>query len=150
MTRMTRRRHGKVNKAALCSMRLAHTKQFGGCFPQHCPKIRIVRTRRGKDVIHRRTIPWEWGVGPHKDLAHADLRNQMPHRFRCEYDGIVIELPQVFGRVFLERHRCTAVGKSRANSVRSRSVRAQMAAAMGRANLEPGKAVERSFEDQVR
>src|SRR5712671_2232406 len=73
----------------------------------------------------------------------------MAQRFGREDDRIVVELAQVLGRPFLQRLR-TTVRKSHAAGIRSRGVGGQVAAAVGRADLEPGEAVERSFEDQVR
>src|SRR5205809_1023464 len=73
----------------------------------------------------------------------------MAQCFGREYDRVVIELAQIFGRSFLQRFR-TTIRKSHAAGIRARGVGGQVASAVGRADLEPGEAVESSLEDQVR
>src|SRR5882672_10163180 len=73
----------------------------------------------------------------------------MAQRFGREDDRVVVELAQIFGRSFLQRLR-TTIRESRAACVRARGVGGEVTAAVSRADLEAGKAVERSLEDQVR
>src|SRR5882762_7940922 len=73
----------------------------------------------------------------------------MAQRLGCEDDRVVIELAQIFGRSFLRRLR-TTIRESHAACVRARGVGGEVTAAVSRADLEAGKAVERPFEDQVR
>ena len=83
------------------------------------------------------------------------MRSEPTSAARCrsasprEDDGVVVELAQVLGGLLLERARA-AVGEGGEDRVGPRAVGGQIAAAVGRADLEPGEAVQRALEDQVR
>jgi hypothetical protein len=47
-------------------------------------------------------------VCPHHDLARADLRYQVAQSLGCEDHRVVIELPQIFARLLVERLGCIA------------------------------------------
>src|SRR5207248_7695005 len=74
----------------------------------------------------------------------------MPQRLGREDERVVVELAQVLGRLFLERHRRAALGEREADVVRAIGVGGEIAAAVRRAELESGEAIERAFVDEMR
>ena len=82
-------------------------------------------------------------------LADAHLGGQMPQRLGGEHERVVVQLTQVLRRLLLEPDTRVHLRVDAQGIVRARRVRRQVAAAVGRAELEPGEAIERSLEDQV-
>src|SRR5437660_3235969 len=74
----------------------------------------------------------------------------MAQRLGREDERVVVELAQVLGRHLLERHRRAALGEREADVVRAIGVRGEIAAAVRRAELETGEAIERAFVDEMR
>ena len=117
---------------------------------QHRRLVGVAQPRRVEDVVHRRFGPGKRIVGAHHDAVDADLGDQGLQRLGREDDGVVVELLQIFGRLLLQRHAGAAVREGDADGVRARRVERQIAAAVRRANLQAGEAVERAFIDQMR
>src|SRR5512145_1747968 len=65
---------------------------------EHGPALGIAEAGRLEYVVHRLVLPRDRVVGADDELAGADLRGQMPQRFRGEDEGVVVHLPQILGR----------------------------------------------------
>jgi hypothetical protein len=62
----------------------------------------IAQRRGGEDVVHRMLLPRDRMVGAEHDLARAHLRHEVTQRLGGEYQGIEIELIEVFARLLLQ------------------------------------------------
>src|SRR5437868_5165855 len=60
--------------------------------------------RRAEDVVDGSLGPAEGIVGAHDELRGADLRGEVAQRLGREDERVEIELPEIFGRLLLERH----------------------------------------------
>src|SRR5262245_16337551 len=118
--------------------------------PEHPRTLGVTDAWRSQDMVDRLVVPWDRVVRSHQNLTYAHLGDQMPHRLRREHDRVIIELPQIFGRLLFQWHAGATLGEIPADGIGARGIGAEIAAAMGRADLEPWKAIEGTFEDQVR
>src|SRR6185312_11211600 len=115
---------------------------------KHRGALRIAEAWRLENVIDRGAGPGIGIVGAHDDPAGAGFGGEMAQRLRGEDDRIVVKLLQIFGRALLQRF--DALREGDADRIRARGIGRQIAAAMRRANLQAGEAVERALEDQMR
>src|SRR5437660_2235268 len=120
---------------------------------QHGHALRVAQARRGEYEIHGGLRPRVGIVGAHHELARAHLGGEVAHRFGREHDVVVVQLPEILRGLLLEWPVLGAgasIGKGQAALIGAPRVRGEVAAAVRGADLEPGEAVERALEDQVR
>src|SRR6266567_415369 len=120
---------------------------------QHGHALRVAQARRGEYEIHGGLRPWVGIVGAHHELARAHLGGEVAHRFGREHDVVVVQLPEILRGLLLEWPVLGAgasIGEGQAALIGAPRVRGEVAAAVRSADLEPGEAIERSLEDQVR
>src|SRR4051812_31347498 len=110
-------------------------QQPGRRRPQYGDALVVAQAGRRHHVIHRLVLPRIREVGPQHDLARADVRNEVPQRFRREYQRIVVELLQVRRRLFLELRR-DPLRERLQHRVGAIHVRREIAAAVRRADLQ--------------
>src|SRR6476661_6263484 len=72
---------------------------------QYGDPLVVAQARRRHQVIHGFGFPRIRVVGPQNDLARADVRDEVPQRFRREDQRIVVELLEVLRRFFPELRR---------------------------------------------
>src|SRR5438094_3324991 len=116
---------------------------------EHRHAFVVAQAWRAEDVVDRRLRPRERIVGAHHDLTGPGLGDEVAQRLGREDERVEVELLEILRRLLLQRLGAP-VGEGHADRVGTRRVGRQIAAAVGRADLQPGKAVERTFEDQVR
>src|SRR4029077_12698394 len=111
----------------------------------------VIQPRGVEHEVDLRAGPRERVVSSDHDLARTAFRNQVAQRLGREHDGVEEELAvlEIRGRLLLGQ-RADPVGERPDHCIRPVGVGRQEAAAMRGADLQPGKAVERAFEDQVR
>ena len=111
----------------------------------------VAQARRVEHEVDLGAGPRERVVGADHDLAGTGLGDQVAQRLGREHDGVEEELAvlEIRGRLLLGQ-RADTVGEASDHRVRAVGVGRQEAAAMRGADLQPGKAVERALEDQVR
>src|SRR5947209_11498157 len=73
----------------------------------------------------------------------------MPQRLGGEDQRVEIELPQVFSGMFLQRHLAAAVGKGQTAVIRPGTVGRQVTTAMGGAELQARKAIQRPLKNEM-
>src|SRR5947207_3091951 len=120
---------------------------------QHGHALRVAQARRGEYEIHGGLRPRVGIVRAHHELARAHLGGEVAHRFGREHDVVVVQLPEILRGLLLEWPVLGAgasIGKGQAALIGAPRVRGEVAAAVCGADLEPGEAIERSLEDQVR
>src|SRR5690242_8282784 len=110
----------------------------------------VAERRGGEHVIDGMALPRIGIVAAEHDLARAHLGDEMAELLGGEDERIEMEALQVLARSLCERDVLVAEPLADiAGVIRSRGVGGKIAAAVGRENLEAGKAVERALEDQV-
>ena len=124
-------------------------EELGCRLPEYRDAIGIAQPGRGEDVVDRCRGPRKRIVRPHHDLARADLGDQVTQPFGCKDHRVVIELPQVFGRLLLERLGAPR-GEGQATLIGAGGIGREISAGMSSADLQSGVAIERSLENQVR
>ena len=97
-------------------------------------------------MVDRRLGPGKRIIRPQHDLARADLGDQVAQPLRREDQRVVIELPQVFGRLLLERFGAPR-GERDAALIRPGGVGGQIAAGMSSADLQPRVGIECSLKN---
>src|SRR5438132_2979399 len=120
---------------------------------QHGHALRVAQARRGEYGIHGGLRPRVGIVGAHHELARAHLGGEVAHRFGREHDVVVVQLPEILRGLLLEWPVLGAgasIGEGQTALIGAPRVRGEVAAAVRGADLEPGEAIERSLEDQVR
>src|ERR1700719_296334 len=125
--------------------RLDHQELLSG-LSEYCDALGIAQPRSIEDVVDRRLRPGKRIVGPQHDLARADLGDQVAQPLRREDQRVVIELPQVFGRLLLKRFGAPR-GERDAALIRPGSVGGQVAAGMSSADLQPRIGIECSLKN---
>src|SRR5262249_17423317 len=129
-------------------------QELRGRLAEHLAPIRIAEARRFQDMVDRLVLPRDRMVGADYELAHAHFRGQVAQRLRREDQRVVVHRSEIFGRPLLQRDSRVHVGGERGGEGeavgRARGVRGEVAAAVGRADLQPREAIERALEDQVR
>src|SRR3989475_275861 len=125
-------------------------QQLRRSLTEHRSALRGGEARRFEYVVDRLRLPRDRMVGADDELADADFRGQVPQRFRGEDQRVVIHLPQILGRLLLQLDAGVHVGRDAQAVVGARRVGRQVAAAVCRADLESGEAIERALEDQMR
>src|SRR5262244_847598 len=125
-------------------------QELRGRLAEHLAPIRIAEARRFQDMVDRLVLPRDRMVGADYELAHAHFRGQVAQRLRREDQRVVVHRSEIFGRPLLQRDSRVHVGGDAQAVVRARGVRGEVAAAVGRADLQPREAIERALEDQVR
>src|SRR5499427_3731424 len=73
----------------------------------------------------------------------------MPQGLGGEDQGVKKELPQVLSGTFLQRRLAAAVGKGQTPVIRSGTVRRQVTTAMGGAELQARKAIQRPLKNEM-
>src|SRR5438445_328456 len=116
---------------------------------EHRHALVVAETGRAEDVVDRRPRPRERVIGAHDDLVRTGLGHQVAQRLGREDERVEVELLEIFRRLLPERFGAP-VRKGHADRVGACRVGRQIAAAVRRADLQPGEPVERAFEDQVR
>src|SRR3984957_13925341 len=140
------RRAPAPSKASLS----VHSQQLGGVAAEDRDLVVVGARRGGEHMVDRMPLPRNGMVGAEHALARADLGNEMAQRLSRDHQGIEMELIEIFGRLLLEMDvRVAVLRRHEAGVIVARRVGWQIAAAMRRDDLEIGKLVERSFEDQV-
>src|SRR5260370_36144153 len=111
----------------------------------------LAERRRSKNVVGGMQLPGIGIVAAEDDRAGADLGHQMADRLGGEDQGVKIDLLEIFRRLLCKLHvRVAALGTDQAGMIRTIGVGGQEAAAMGSNHSEPGKAIERAFENEMR
>src|SRR6266851_510230 len=114
--------------------------------------IGVAETGRGHNSLDGALRPRVGIVSTDHEPTHADLGGEVAEAFGREYDRVVVHLPEIFRRVFLDRAVRPAgadIGAGGAPQVGAGRVRWQKATAVRAADLQAGKRVERAIEDQV-
>jgi len=86
---------------------------------------------------------WPGFVESIHTVTRADFRGEMPQLLRGEDQRVVVHLAQILGRLFLQLHASVHVRRHPQAVVGARRVGGQTAAAVDRADLELGEAIER-------
>src|SRR5665213_572858 len=101
-------------------------------------------------MINGMLLPGDRMVSPKHDLAGADLRYQMPESFRREHHGVEMKLFQILRWLLFQRDiRIAVLRRHKAGVVVASGIGTEIAAAMGRNNLEARETIQRSLENQV-
>src|ERR1700730_6460217 len=103
---------------------------------ENCCPILVAQPRDGENTVHRCAIPYRGIVSSYNDLARSDNGDQMPHVLGGKKHGVEIKLLEVFTGEFLQR--LAILRKGRQALIVASRVRRQVAAAVRRANFEPG------------
>src|SRR4029453_14090677 len=126
-----------------------NSKQLDQVPAEDCFLLSVAQERRIEDEIDTNG-PVKRVVGSVKDVIHADLVHEVPEPRLVEDHRVDIEvLPEILTRLFLERLAVGAAGSS-AERIGAATVRRQVTAGVGRADLQPREPVERAFKNQVR
>src|SRR5882757_10724393 len=111
----------------------------------------VAEGSRSQDRVDRVQFPRVWIIAAQHDLACADLRHQMADRFRREDQRVEIDLLEIFRRLLLQLDvGIASLRADQAGMIGTIGIGGQEAAAMGGDHLQPGIAVERALEDQMR